>query len=107
MPMQIFRVGSRPSAKGPGDYFTGDVRIDTLFGPDEPGRTSGALVTFEPGAATTASSLQARPCAARSCRLQHEFGRDESPKTPPLLRQPGSSNPQILPPTQRIRPPHR
>ena len=35
------------------------------------------------------------------------LGRDESPKTPPLLRQPRSRNPQILPPTQLIRPPHR
>ena len=53
------------------------------------------------------SSPRARPCAARSCRLQHELGRDESPKTPPLLRQPGSSNPQPLPPTLLIRPPRR
>ncbi len=52
MPMEIFRVGSRPSTKGPGEYFTGDVRIDPLFGPQEPARTSGALVTFEPGART-------------------------------------------------------
>ena len=52
MPMQIYRVGSRPSAKGPEEYFTGDVRIDALFGPDEPARSSGALVTFEPGART-------------------------------------------------------
>lgn len=52
MPMQIYRVGSRPSAKGPEEYFTGEVRIDPLFGPDEPARSSGALVTFEPGART-------------------------------------------------------
>lgn len=52
MDMQIFRVGSRPSAKGPDEYFTGSVRLDMLFGPDEPARTSGAMVTFEPGART-------------------------------------------------------
>jgi quercetin dioxygenase-like cupin family protein len=50
--MQIFRVGSRPSARGPEEYFTGAVRIDPLFGPEEPARSSGALVTFEPGART-------------------------------------------------------
>jgi quercetin dioxygenase-like cupin family protein len=50
--MQIYRVGSRPSATGPDEYFTGDVRIDALFGPDEPARSSGALVTFAPNART-------------------------------------------------------
>lgn len=52
MDMQIFRVDSRQSVKGPAENFTGDVRVDMLFGPDEPARTSGALVTFEPGART-------------------------------------------------------
>lgn len=50
MDMKIYRTGSRPSAKGPEAYFTGHVRIDTLFDPMEPGRASAALVTFEPGA---------------------------------------------------------
>lgn len=50
MSMQIFRVGSRPSMKGSEENFTGNVWLDTLFGPIESGRTSGALVTFEPGA---------------------------------------------------------
>jgi quercetin dioxygenase-like cupin family protein len=50
MQMRIYRNGSRPSAKGPSQYFTGDVRIDPLFEPAEPGRVSAALVTFEPGA---------------------------------------------------------
>lgn len=52
MNMEIFRVGSRPSAKGSKENFTGDVRIDMLFGPEDPARTSSALVTFEPGART-------------------------------------------------------
>ena len=52
MDMQIYRVGSRPSVKGPEDYFTGDVRIDPLFNPTEPARASAVLVTFEPGART-------------------------------------------------------
>jgi quercetin dioxygenase-like cupin family protein len=50
--MDIKRSGSEPSAKGPGEYFTGSVRVDMLFRPQEPARTSGAYVTFEPGART-------------------------------------------------------
>src|SRR3954462_10354824 len=67
--MDIKRIGSRPSAKGPADWFTGTVRIDPLFdapepapagrgrGPLEagapaPARAAGASVTFEPGART-------------------------------------------------------
>jgi quercetin dioxygenase-like cupin family protein len=50
--MEIKRIGSRPSGKGPADYFTGSVRIDPLSDPPEPARVSMALVTFEPGART-------------------------------------------------------
>ncbi|WP_108257752.1 (R)-mandelonitrile lyase [Mangrovicoccus ximenensis] len=50
--MKIIRSGSAPSMKGPEDWFTGTVRVDPLFAADEPGRTSGAHVTFEPGART-------------------------------------------------------
>jgi hypothetical protein len=50
--MEIKRAGSRPSAKGPSDYFTGTVRIDPLFEAAEPARVRGASVTFEPGART-------------------------------------------------------
>lgn len=50
--MEIYRAGSRPSTKGPTDYFTGAVRIDPLFDVPEPGRAAGAMVTFEPGART-------------------------------------------------------
>ncbi|WP_158829807.1 (R)-mandelonitrile lyase [Mucilaginibacter lacusdianchii] len=50
--MKIQRIGSKPSAKGPADYFTGTVRIDALNEPPEPARVSMALVTFEPGART-------------------------------------------------------
>ncbi|WP_338065706.1 (R)-mandelonitrile lyase [Dyella jiangningensis] len=52
MQMRIFRNGSRPSVKGPANWFTGNARIDPLFDPAEPGRVSAALVTFEPGART-------------------------------------------------------
>src|SRR5437764_556382 len=50
--MQITKVGSRPSARGPGDWFTGAVRIDPLFEPNEARRSAAASVTFEPGART-------------------------------------------------------
>ena len=64
--MEIKRAGSQPSAKGPTDWFTGDVRIDPLFQAPEPARSAqpdlrdvvrvpraeGASVTFEPGART-------------------------------------------------------
>ena len=50
--MEIKRNGSRPSGKGPEDYFTGTVRVDPLFDAPEPARVVGATVTFEPGART-------------------------------------------------------
>jgi len=50
--MEIKRIGSEPSAKGPDDWFTGTVRIDPLFQRDAPARVGGANVTFEPGART-------------------------------------------------------
>ena len=50
--MEITRNGSRPSGKGPDEYFTGAVRVDLLFQAEEPARASGASVTFEPGART-------------------------------------------------------
>jgi len=48
--MEIRRNGTRASAKGPAEFFTGAVRIDPLFSAHDPARTSGAYVTFEPGA---------------------------------------------------------
>ena len=48
--MQIIRNGSRASAKGPAEYFTGAVRVDPLFQAGDPARVSGGHVTFEPGA---------------------------------------------------------
>jgi quercetin dioxygenase-like cupin family protein len=50
--MDIKRVGSRPSGKGPADWFTGTVRIDPLFDAHNPARAAGNTVTFEPGART-------------------------------------------------------
>ena len=47
--MNITRAGSAPSTKGPADWFTGTVRIDSLFPANAPARAAGAAVTFEPG----------------------------------------------------------
>src|SRR5208283_6049734 len=51
--ISITRSGSQPSGKGPAEYFTGSVRVDPLFKANDPSRTSGASVTFEPGARTS------------------------------------------------------
>lgn len=48
--LKIARNGSQPSSKGPAENFTGSVRVDPLFQATAPSRTSGAYVTFEPGA---------------------------------------------------------
>src|SRR5258708_21261853 len=50
--MEIKRVGTQASTKGPGDWFTGTVRIDPLFQAKAPARAVGASVTFDPGART-------------------------------------------------------
>lgn len=50
--MDIKHAGTQPSSTPPAEYFTGRVRVDPLFSPQAPARTSGALVTFEPGART-------------------------------------------------------
>src|SRR5690349_6898014 len=52
MSMEIKRSGSEASRKGPGEWFTGTVRLDPLFQPPQPARVGCALVTFEPGART-------------------------------------------------------
>jgi len=50
--MEIKRIGSQASAKGPSDWFIGTVRIDPLFQAPDPALVQGASVTFEPGART-------------------------------------------------------
>ncbi|MGD0762778.1 MAG: cupin domain-containing protein [Roseiarcus sp.] len=50
--MEIKRNGSRSSAKGPAEWFSGSVRIDPLFQAPEPAHGFGASVTFEAGART-------------------------------------------------------
>ena len=50
--MEIIKAGSQPSGIGSEDWFTGSVRIDPLFQPNEHRRAAAAIVTFEPGART-------------------------------------------------------
>ncbi len=48
--MELKRVGSQPSQKGPAEFFSGTVRLDPLFQAPAPARVATASVTFEPGA---------------------------------------------------------
>ena len=50
--MEINRIGSHQTSKGPPEWFTGSVRIQPLFEAQEPARVRGANVTFELGART-------------------------------------------------------
>jgi len=50
--MEIRRIGTQASSKGPSDWFTGTVRIDPLFQAPAPARVQSVNVTFEPGART-------------------------------------------------------
>jgi quercetin dioxygenase-like cupin family protein len=75
--MKIDRNGSRPSTKGPDDWFTGTVRIDPLFQPNDARRAGAATVTFEPGARTawhTHPLGQTLIVIAGCGRAQHEGG---------------------------------
>lgn len=47
---KVIKNGSQRSIKGSEQFFTGNVRIDPLFPAVNPSRTSGAYVTFAPGA---------------------------------------------------------
>jgi quercetin dioxygenase-like cupin family protein len=49
--MQITRNGHE-TGRGPADWFTGDVYIDTILSPSEASRVGAALVHFTPGART-------------------------------------------------------
>lgn len=50
--IEIAQNGTRPSAAGPAENFTGRVRLDSSFQQQAPSRVVGAIVTFEPGART-------------------------------------------------------
>jgi len=46
----ITRSGSQPASAGPAENFTGDVRVQPLFGAQETAPYTGAYVTFQPAA---------------------------------------------------------
>jgi quercetin dioxygenase-like cupin family protein len=50
--LTITRLGSQAAVAGSASNFTGAVRVDSRFQASAPGRVSGGLVTFEPGART-------------------------------------------------------
>lgn len=50
--MDIKQNDSHPSNKGPADWFTGNVHIETLNQAPAPARVGISNVTFEPGART-------------------------------------------------------
>ena len=75
--MDIKRTGSQPSARGPAEWFSGSVRIDSPFQRNAPARVGGAIVTFEPGARTawhTHPLGQTLIITAGSGRVQREHG---------------------------------
>ena len=78
--MEIKRIGSQPSSKGPADWFTGTVRIDSPFKGTDPARVAGVIVTFEPGARTawhTHPLGQTLIVTAGCGRVQREGGQIE------------------------------
>jgi quercetin dioxygenase-like cupin family protein len=50
--MERFPAGSRPTRRGPEEWFTGAVLLDPIAEPPAPARVQVARVTFEPGART-------------------------------------------------------
>ena len=75
--VKVTRIGTQASAKGPADYFTGTVRVDSPFQGESPARAGGALVTFEPGARTawhTHPLGQTLIVTAGAGRVQHWNG---------------------------------
>jgi len=50
--IQVIRATGETAQEGPDEWFTGDVKIQSPFGPDDHSRIFGAGVTFEPGART-------------------------------------------------------
>lgn len=50
--MKITKAGTSKTVWAPADHFTGRVRMEAVFSTEEPARSKGAYVTFEPGART-------------------------------------------------------
>jgi quercetin dioxygenase-like cupin family protein len=69
--MEIKRIGTQASNKGPSEWFTGMVRIDPLFQAGAPARVVGASVTFEPGART---AWHTHPLGQTDCDVRLRLG---------------------------------
>ena len=50
--MEVSRSDARPPARGPGEWFTGNVTLTPLFEPKGASQVGAARVRFEPGART-------------------------------------------------------
>lgn len=50
--LAISHMGDRETVAVPAAYFTGEVKLEMLFTPDGPDRTSAGLVTFPPSGRT-------------------------------------------------------
>ncbi|HEV2000124.1 MAG TPA: cupin domain-containing protein [Xanthobacteraceae bacterium] len=50
--MELFPAGSRPTQRGPADYFTGTIWRETIIEAPAPARLQSGRVSFEPGART-------------------------------------------------------
>ena len=50
--MELFPAGSRPTSRGPADYFTGTIWRETIIEAPAPARLQSGRVSFEPGART-------------------------------------------------------
>ncbi len=50
--IEVFQNGSIPSVKGPAEWFTGAVRVDSVVPNGHESNISLGLVTFEPGSRT-------------------------------------------------------
>jgi hypothetical protein len=68
--MEIKRVDTQASTKGPAEWLTGTVRIGPLFEAPEPARVRGASVTFEPGARTCLAYTFTRSNVGRDFRTR-------------------------------------
>jgi quercetin dioxygenase-like cupin family protein len=93
--MQISPHGSRPSAKGAAQYFTGAVIVDSLYAANASTSSTGGLVTFEPGARSawhTHPGGQHLIVTSGTGRVQEEGGRKREIKpgdviwTPPGVK---------------------
>src|SRR3989475_7951154 len=89
--IEIARRGSHPSAKGSAQSFTGSARVAPLSPATDPSRTSGGLVTFEPGARSawhTHPAGQVLLVTAGAGRIQQWGGRIEEIRPGDVVRIP-------------------